>query len=150
MFKIYKLKSEFSNSLFHLMGMSQMRCMHFLPLDRPQSQLLCGIEYVYQPLRGSYPSSIYCDHAKTALIDCCLSLSVLTPITKFSPKGMSFLISCIQFPLSMVLYGVCGSQNFRQFTHRVTVFTANSELKCWSQFSTGAYGSKTVFSLPFF
>ena len=43
------------------------------------------------------------------------------------------------------IYGLCGSRNFRQFPHRVTVFT-----QCWSHFSIGVYGSKTVFSWPFF
>ena len=43
----------------------------------------------------------------------------------------------------------CGSRNFRHFTHRVVVFTADSEGQCWSYFSIGVYGSKTVFSLPF-
>ena len=75
LFKKYQKKSEFSNSLFPLMGISQMICMYFIPLDRPQNQLSCGTNYVFMSLRGRYPSSIYCDHAKTALIDCCLSLS---------------------------------------------------------------------------
>ena len=48
------------------------------------------------------------------------------------------------------LYGSCGSRNFRQFKHRVAVFTADSDRECWSHFSTGVYGSKTNFSLPFF
>ena len=48
------------------------------------------------------------------------------------------------------VYGSCGSRNFRQFTHRVTVFTADSEQQCWSHYSIGVYGSKTNFSLPFF
>ena len=59
------------------MGISQMICMYFVSLDRPQNQLLCGTKYVYQSLRGRYPYSIYCDHAKTDLIDCCLSLSIM-------------------------------------------------------------------------
>ena len=54
----------------------------------------------------------------------------------------------ISRPASSV-YGLCGSRNFHQFEHRVTVFTANSECKCWSRFSIGVYGNKTVFSLPF-
>ena len=45
--------------------------------------------------------------------------------------------------------GSCRSRNFRQFEHRVTVFTANSECTWWSRFSIAVYGSKTVFSLPF-
>ena len=49
-----------------------------------------------------------------------------------------------------VLYGVCWSRNFRQFVHRVAVFTAHSEQQCWYHFSIGVYGSKTNFSLPFF
>ena len=47
------------------------------------------------------------------------------------------------------LYGGCGSRNSRPFTHRVTIFTANSDRQCWSCFSIGLYGSKTNFSLPF-
>ena len=64
-----------------LMGISQLICMYFILLDRPQNQLLCGIEYVYDHLRERYPSSIYCDHAKTDPIDCCLSLTepILNP-----------------------------------------------------------------------
>ena len=38
------------------------------------------------------------------------------------------------------VYGVCGSRNFRQFVHRVAVFTADSDPQCWSHFNTGVYG----------
>ena len=69
------------------------------------------------------------------------------------------LLAALLYPVMRMLkygqidfiYGLSGSQNFRQFEHRVTVFTANSECKCWSRFtfSIGVYGSKMVFSLPF-
>ena len=36
-------KSEFSYSLVHLMGLSQMICMLFIPLDRSQNKLLSGL-----------------------------------------------------------------------------------------------------------
>ena len=48
------------------------------------------------------------------------------------------------------IYGLCGSRNFRQCTHRVVVFTANSDWQCWSLYSIELYGRKTVFSLSFF
>ena len=47
------------------------------------------------------------------------------------------------------VYGVCGSQYCRDFVHRVAVFTADNDQQCWSHFSTGVYGTKTNFSLPF-
>ena len=75
MLKKYKKKNQFSNSLLHLMNINQIICMYFIPSNGPQNQFLDRIIYVYEPLRGRPLFSIYCDHAKTALIDCCLSLS---------------------------------------------------------------------------
>ena len=48
------------------------------------------------------------------------------------------------------IYGSSGSRNVRAFEHRVAVFTAHSDWQCWPCYSIGVYGSKTVFSLPFF
>ena len=45
------------------------------------------------------------------------------------------------------LSGSCGSRNFRQYKHRVTIFTINSDRQCWSHYSIGVYGSKTNFLL---
>ena len=41
--------------------------------------------------------------------------------------------------------GLCGSRNFRHFAHRVTVFTANSERKCWSRLALESMGAKQYF-----
>ena len=49
----------------------------------------------------------------------------------------------------LCLYALCVSRNFRQFTHRVAIFTADSDQQCWSHFSIVLYGNKSNFSLPY-
>ena len=63
-------------------------------------------------------------------------------LSRLSGQGAYTLINCS-------IYGLCGSRISRQFGHRVTVFTANSDRQCWSQFSIEVYGRETVFSAPF-
>ena len=67
-------------------------------------------------------------------------------------KSGSWLILCTLSPriyVCVCIYGLCWSRNSREFAHRVSVFTANSEWQCWSHYSIGLYGTKTKFSLPF-
>ena len=74
-----------------------------------------------------------------------------TSISCFHVRSATAESAVISRP-AYAVYGSCGSRNFPAFEHRVAVFTVglNSECKCWSRFSFGVYGSKTVFSLPFF
>ena len=58
LFKKYKEKDDFSNSLIHLMDINHLICIYFIPLNRPQNQLFIGICYVSEHLGGRYPSSI--------------------------------------------------------------------------------------------
>ena len=66
------------------MDINKMSHMHFIPLNTPKNQHLDRILYVDEPLIGRPPFSIYCDHAKTALIDCCLSLIKCWKLSVFS------------------------------------------------------------------
>ena len=43
---------DFSNVLFDSIGVSSLIFIHFISLNRPKSQLICGIYYVYETLEG--------------------------------------------------------------------------------------------------
>ena len=59
-FQIHFSKNMSSHSLI---------CIHFIPLNRHESKLLCGIYCVYEVSRGIKPPSRFCDHSKIGLID---------------------------------------------------------------------------------
>ena len=47
--------------------------------------------YVYEPLGGRYLSSVYCDHTKMGLMDCCLCLSLFLSLISFKISGVFHL-----------------------------------------------------------
>ena len=46
-------KCEFSNLLFDSMGISQMICIYFVLLNRPEKQLRNSVYKVFKPLGGT-------------------------------------------------------------------------------------------------
>ena len=52
LFKTYKKNIKFSNSLSNNMAIVPCICIYFIPFDRPENKLLCGIHYVYETLAG--------------------------------------------------------------------------------------------------
>ena len=76
--------------------------MYFIRLNSPQNQLFDTIIYVDEPLIGRPPFSIYCDHAKTSLIDCSSILKnkivlnyLLGSVSQHCDGDQSVFIACI-------------------------------------------------------